>query len=187
MNAYLKDMNLGVHAADLRRIEVLAQSLPCRSGAQLAVNITVRSVLTAAGDARPCAADEDGVIADGARRDKEEAYPELLAARRCALVVVALETGGRWSAEAAAFIEDLAYARARDAPAALRSAAAAAWQRRWVRMLATACANAFARSLVAPVSDLGAAAVDGPAPSVADLLGPDGAGSLAPGRQPLRG
>ena len=36
-------------------------------------------------------------------------------------------------------------------------------------------------------SDLGAAAFDGPAPSLADLLAPDGAGSLPLGRQPLRG
>jgi len=187
VNAFLKDMNLNVHAADMRRIEVLAQSLPCRNGVQLAVDITLRSVLTASGDARPRAADEDGVVADGARRDKEEAYPELLAARRCALVVVALETGGRWSSEAAAFVEDLAYARSRDAPAALRSAVAAAWQRRWVRLLSTACANAFARSLVAPATDLATATCDGAAPSVADLLAPDGAGPLPPGRQPLRG
>ena len=187
LNAYLKDMNLGVHAADARRIEVLAQGLPCRAGAQLAVDITLRSVLSASGEPKPRTADEDGIVAEAARRDKEAAYPELLTARRCDLVVVALETGGRWSAEAAAFVEDLAYARAREAPAALRSSVAAAWQRRWVRLLATACANAFAHSLVAPASDLGAAAFDGPAPSLADLLAPDGAGSLPPGRQPLRG
>ena len=116
-----------------------------------------------------------------------EAYPEPLATRRCCLVVVALETGGRWSAEAAAFVEDLAYARARDAPTALRAAVAAAWLRRWVRLLSTACANAFARSLVTPSSDLGASSVDGPAPPLADLLAPDGAGTLSLGRQPLRG
>jgi len=186
-NAFLKDMNLGVHAGDLRRVEVLAQSLPCRAGAQLAVDITLRSAVTAAGEARPRAAEVDGATADAARRDKEAAYPELLAARRCCLVVVALETGGRWSAEAAAFVEDLAYARARDAPPALRAAVAAAWLRRWVRLLSTACANAFARSLVTPASDLGASCVDGPAPSLADLLASDGADSLPPGRQPLRG
>jgi len=170
-NAYLKDMNLGVDAADQRRVEVLAQSLPCRGGAQLAVDITLRSVLTASGEPRPRTADEDGVVAEGARRDKEAAYPELVTARRCSLVVVALETGGRWSSEAATFLEDLAFARARDAAPALRFAAAAAWQRRWVRLLATASANAFAHSLVAPAASFGTcAAVDGAPPCLSDLL-----------------
>ena len=170
-NAFLKDMNLGIDAADQRRIEVLAQSLPCRGGSQLAVDITLRSVLTACGEARPRTAEEDGIVAEGARRDKEEAYPELVASRPCSLVVVALETGGRWSAEAADFVEDLAYARARAAPPALRSAAAAAWQRRWARLLATASANAFAHSLLAPAASRStAAAVDGAAPCLSDLL-----------------
>ena len=117
----------------LPRVEVLAQSLPCRAGAQLAVDITLRSAATVAGEPRPRAAEVDGATADAARRDKEEADPELLAAPRCSLVVVALETGGRWSAEAAAFAEDLAYAGARDAPPPLLAVVAAAWQRRWVR------------------------------------------------------
>jgi len=186
-NAFLKDMNLGVAAADQRRIEVLAQGLPCRAGAQLAVDVTLRSALTANGDARTRAAAEDGVVAEGARRDKEDAYPELLTARRCQLVVVALETGGRWSAEAAAFVEDLAHARARDTPLSLRSAAALAWQRRWVRLLATASANAFAHSLVAPASEVALAPADGPAPALCDLLGLGTESAAPPSRLPLRG
>ena len=51
-----------------------------------------------------------------AQRDKEARYSELVAAERCRLVVVALETGGWWSAEALSFIEEMAQARARDAP-----------------------------------------------------------------------
>ena len=35
-NVALRDMNLGVHRADERRIEVLAQNLPCFGRAQLA-------------------------------------------------------------------------------------------------------------------------------------------------------
>ena len=50
-NAFLRDMNLGIR--DERRIEVLAQDLPCFKGAQLAVDITLRSALCASGEAQP--------------------------------------------------------------------------------------------------------------------------------------
>ena len=62
----------------------------------------------------------DGAILTQARREKETRYSELVAAENCRLVVVALETGGRWSAEALSFIEELAQARGarRTVPAA---------------------------------------------------------------------
>ena len=49
-DAYLRDMNVGVPASDGRRIEVLAQDLSRFGGAQLAVDTTLRSVLTRAGE-----------------------------------------------------------------------------------------------------------------------------------------
>ena len=70
-------------------------------------------------------------------------------------------------------MEELAHARARAAPPALRFQAALAWQRRWARLLATACANSFARSLVAPAGDFGADPADGFAPALCDLRGRD--------------
>ena len=76
-NALLRDMNVGVPAADNRRLEILAQDLPCFGGAQLAVDVTLRGVLSSAGEPHPRAADIDGVILSEARRDKERRYPEL--------------------------------------------------------------------------------------------------------------
>ena len=73
-------------------------------GAQLAVDITLRSALTCCGAPRPNAAAVDGAVLTQARRDKDR-YSELVAAQRCRLVVVALETGGWWSGEAS-FIEE---------------------------------------------------------------------------------
>ena len=107
--------------------------------------------------------------------------------RRCVLVVVGIETGVRWSAEASAFVKAFAHARARDAPAYLRWATALAWQRRWTRLLGTACANAFARPLVAPAGDVATAPCDGSTPGLSDLLASCG-GSLGAGphRAPLR-
>ena len=70
-NAYLRDMNLGVRGTDERRIEVLAQDLLCFNGAQLAIDITLRSAVCASGEAQPSAAEEDGAVLVQARREKE--------------------------------------------------------------------------------------------------------------------
>ena len=53
-NVRLRDMNVAVSATDTRSIEVLATGLPLHHGAQLAVDITLRSALTSASHACPC-------------------------------------------------------------------------------------------------------------------------------------
>ena len=172
-NAFLRDMNLGVRADDVRRIEVLAQDLPCFNGVQLAVDVTLRSALCGSGEPQPGAAEVDGAVLFQARRDKERTYPELVNGRRCRLVVVAIETGGRWSKEAADFFWQLAQAKAREAPTFLVHAAALAWVRRWTRMLATACAVPFAESLVAPSDHDTWCHTGGETPSLADVFSHD--------------
>ena len=52
-DAFLRDLNVSVPAADGRNIEVLAQGLPRRAAAQLAVDLTIRSVITVDGQAQP--------------------------------------------------------------------------------------------------------------------------------------
>ena len=83
--------------------------------------------------------------------------------------MVALETGGRFSEEAYQFLEELAYAKAAEAPPALRKSARLAWQRRWVRLLACTAARACCSSVVAPAGSLGAAIVGGPIPDWHDV------------------
>ena len=133
-NAKLRDMNIDVLATDERAIEVLVSGLHKNHGAQLAVVVTLRSVY-----GRPCpnAVSEDSAVLASARVDKERKYAELLVDDRCQLVVVGVETGGRWSREAANFIQQLASSRARDAtpPTFL------AWKRRWFWMLSISCAR----------------------------------------------
>ena len=136
-NAYLRVMNLGVRAGDKRCVEVLASGLSCYGGAQLAVDITIGHFLSAMGTARANAG-HGGALLDNARGDKERKYQELVRARRCRLVVVALSTGGRWSSEALDFIHTLAWAKARSAPEFWRGSVAFSWQRRWTRMLSVA-------------------------------------------------
>eukprot|EP00973_Karenia_brevis_P071494 9933428-Karenia_brevis.AAC.1 len=62
-----------------------------------------RGAVTAEGDACTGAAEEDGAVLARARSDKERKYAELVCGSRCRLVVVAIETGRRWSAEACTF------------------------------------------------------------------------------------
>ena len=101
-------MSVTVSANDERAIEVLASGLPLFQGAQLAVDITIRSVLTASGAAVPNTSHTDGVVWLQARNEKERKFSELLAGDRCRFVVVGIETGGRRSAESVEFINCLA-------------------------------------------------------------------------------
>ena len=118
-------------------------------GAQLAVDVTLRSALSRDGEPQPNAADEDGAVLVQARYDKERTYPELVASERCRLVVVAIETRGHWSEEPVNVLHQLAAACAQEVPAYMSFQVALAWERRWTRMLSSTCAVAFASSLVA--------------------------------------
>ena len=68
-NAKLRYMNVAVAAPDERAIEVLASGLPFRHGAQLAVDITLRSALTCCGNA--CQRGRCGVGQSTTRQGKE--------------------------------------------------------------------------------------------------------------------
>ena len=158
----LRDLNIAIAAGDNREIEVLANGLPVRGGAQLAIDITLRSPLTASGEPHPRAAGEDGIAANAARGDKSSKYPELVAGGRCSLVVLALETGGRMSAETVEFLQELAFAKSREAFPAVRRAAGLAWQLRWTRMLSCTAARSWWHSVTAPAEAAGPAADDAP-------------------------
>ena len=168
-NVRLRDLNIAVPLGDDREIEVLAFGLPCRAGAQLAIDITMRSSVSSSGHAHPRAPTEDSVIANAARSDKESTYPEFVGSGRCELVVLALEVGGRFSAETFAFIEELAYAKAREATPAVRKSARLAWQRRWVRLLACTAARAWCHGTTAPAQLLSMPGADSPTPEVHEL------------------
>ena len=166
----IRDMNLDAPATDARRIEVLANGLPLWQGAQAAVDTTLVSPLTRAGAPRPGADRTAGSsVAAAANRKRRETYPELAVARRCKLVVVGIEVGGRFGAEAAAFLRKLAVARAREVPARLRSATRQASLHQWMGMLATAAQRALAHSLLElPLA--GVDACSGAEPPLGELL-----------------
>ena len=125
--------------------------------------------LSSASQACPNAATIDGAVLVKARADKERKYAELVNGDRCRLVVVGVETGGRWSDEAVTFLDHLASARAREPPPILRGSAFFMWRRCWSRMLAVACGGAFAQSLVSAAER--SCGVEGPTHDLADLCG----------------
>ena len=149
---------------------MLASGLPMHHGAQLAVDIAMRSALTANGSAcSPNAAHTDGAVLLRARLVKERKYHELLDTERCHLVVVGVEVGGRLSTESVDFVTDLAGSKSQEAPPLLKGSAFFAWRRRWMRMLSISCARSFASSLVLTRSHAPEGQV-GWAPDVADLF-----------------
>ena len=65
-------------------------------------------------------------------------YPELASSGWCKLVVLAIDTGGRWSDEAVQTMRMLAHSKAREAPSYMQFLVALMWERRWNRMLSVA-------------------------------------------------
>ena len=171
-NIRVQDLGLlPVPRVDNRRLVVVADGLPLFHGAQLAVDTTMVNVVRADGAPRRQCVGRDGAALDQARQTKELRYPELSGDQgRARLVVLACETGGRWSEEAHDFLRQLARARARWEPPVIRQAARRAWFRRWCTALACCAAQAFALSLL---ERRGGHGVDGEMPSTCDVIWDD--------------
>ena len=92
----------------------------------------------------------------------------MLEGDRCHLVVVGVETGGRWSQDAHDFIHSLAAGRSRDVPPIRHHSAQLAWLRKWMEMLASSCDKAFAASLLSSHEDAWTE-TKGRTPDLADL------------------
>ena len=118
-NLLVRDMDLRPpNVIDSRRLEVVADGLPLFGGVQLVVDTTLVSPLHCDGTARRHTAHVDGAVLEVARRKEEATYPELVAPRaRARLVVWACEVIGRWSEETRAFLSLLAKAKARSSDA----------------------------------------------------------------------
>ena len=129
----------------LRRLRlplpVAPRTCACRGRSQQAVDATIVSPITRAGEAQPGADTHPGQALVGAsQRKRRQTYPKFVHARCCRLVVVGVDFGGRFSdvatiARGPAGICD---------PAAMQPAARSAWVARWSGLLARAAQNAFA-------------------------------------------
>ena len=93
-NVRVADMNIDVPVSDARCIEVVAHGLPLWHGAQLALDATIVSPVTRAGEPQPGADTRPGAaVHAAARRKRRQTYPELASARRARLVVIGVEVG----------------------------------------------------------------------------------------------
>ena len=170
-NAQLRQFGVrGAPRRDGRNIEAAAFGLPLCHGLPLFVDITMASPLHADGTPLRGAASTDGVAIAAAESRKRERYPELAGASGGpALIVVACETGGRWSQDAVGLLAGLAQAKARCAPRLLRRSAELGWLQRWSSILAVAAQAALATSLLGgdPWVEAGR---DGHSPSLGAVL-----------------
>ena len=81
-NVRLADMNIDVPVSDARCIEVVANGLPLWHGTQLAIDATIVSPVTRAGEPQPGAATRPGAaVQAAARRKRRQTYPELASPR----------------------------------------------------------------------------------------------------------
>ena len=143
-------MNLGpLQGIPGRKLECLVTGgLAVYQGAQLALDATLVSPLSRTGQPRYNSHRRSRVALSEARKDKERRYPEFVNATRCRLVVVGMEVGGRWSQEAAHFLEQLAWQKARDSLPALQRATALGWQKRWAELVSVSAMKALADTLL---------------------------------------
>ena len=92
----------------------------------MACDATLVSPLHADGSPWQVADETDAVAIARAEEDKRATYPEMVASSQCRLVVLACETGGRWSDTCVALRAALAAHKAEAAPPLLRATARAA-------------------------------------------------------------
>ena len=117
-NALVQDMNVGVPSAAERRIEVLAQDLPCFGGGSACCGRHPSVPFAQHRRATPKRRKRQRASAATSSEGKTTC-PELVRSGRCRLVVLAMETGGRWSEETVSVIHQLAITRAREVPSYL--------------------------------------------------------------------
>ena len=102
--------------------------------------------LSRSGEPRSRGGTSGGAAVQDARRTRERTYRKLLRNRRCCLVVLGIELGGRWSNEASSFIRMLAQARARSSPPSLCATTTSALVSRWsAPPTHDACSSLFIR------------------------------------------
>ena len=150
--AFLRDMDLGVHASGNRRIDLVARGLPLFGGVPTCGDAALVSHVHADGTPLLGADVRDFVALERTRWQHSREYSELIAGDRGLLVVLGCEIGGRWAPEALELLHGLAAAKCEQAPALLRRSARLAWHRRWLGFLPVAVQRALAESLLAPTS-----------------------------------
>ena len=129
----LRDLAVpGVLDTDSRQLDIVAGGLPLYGGRTIIGDATLRSPLSGPGRAHPGAASIDGSTFSGARRDKALAYPELAQeGARHKFLVLASETGGRFSEECTELMRKLLNHKCTRASEGESSVMRLVYSRRW--------------------------------------------------------
>jgi len=137
----------------------------------LFADITVVSVHTRTGNARPGASTHDGATVQQAVAAKRRRYADIHASPQAGLVVLGCETFGRWCDDACSLMREMASLKAREAPPLLRGCAQHAWSNRWWALVGVGVHRAIGESLLrhAGVDLLPSAATD-PVPPLTEVL-----------------
>ena len=125
-----------------------ARAAGARRGVPLFGDVTVVSVHTQAGEARPGAANNDGAVLAQAVARKRQKYRDVTASSQAALVVLGCEVYGRWCDDAIRLVREMAALKARQAPPMLRGCAQYAWSNRWWSLVGVGVQKAIAESLL---------------------------------------
>lgn len=171
----LRDTHLPTTPADNRRMDLVAapgaRAVGARRGMPLFADVTVVSVHTRNGDARPTAATIDGGVMQQAVATKRRKYADVVTSSQACLLVLGCETYGRWCADAISIVRELATLKARQAPPLLRGCARFAWSNRWWALVGVGVQRAVAESLLRHGGpDLVPHAPTSLAPPLADVL-----------------
>ena len=171
----LRNTHLQTHPTDNRRMDLVAapgaRGAGARRGVPLFADVTVVSVHTRGGDARPTAANRDGGVLQQAVATKRRKYADVNAAAQACLLVLGCEAYGRWCDDAVLIVRELASLKAREAPPLLRGCAQHAWSNRWWALVGIGVHRAIAESLLRHGGpDLLPHAPTSLAPPLADVL-----------------
>ena len=148
-----------------------ARSVGARRGVPLFIDVTIVSVHTGSGEARPHAASTDrGIIGSGVAT-KRRKHADVHSSATASLLVLGCEVYGRWSDDTTRTMRELAALKARQAPPLLRGCAMHAWSNRWWGIVGVGVQRAIAEALLREGGfDLQASAATTDPPPLADVL-----------------
>ena len=171
----LRDIHVPTNPTDNRRMDLVAapgaRAVGARRGVPIFADVTVVSVHTRTGAARPGAATDDGAVVQQAVATKHRKYADVHASPQASFVVLGCETFGRWCEDARSLVREMASLKAREAPPLLRGCARHAWSNRWWSLVGVGVHRAIAESLLRHAGpDLLASAATGTPPPLTEVL-----------------
>ena len=148
----VRDTHIQTDPHDQRRMDIVAapgsRAVGARRGVPLFGDVTIVSVHTMRGEAKPLAANRDGAVLGQAVSRKRRTYADVAASSEAALVVLGCEVYGRWCEDATSLVREMAALKAREAPPLLRGCAQHAWSNRWWSMIGVGVHRAIAEALL---------------------------------------